>query len=75
MELGQSTAGKKALGAGSLFTVLGDVVSRHGYGGLFAGLAPRVGKIAPACAIMIGSYEACKEYFRKQNSDRFGIGT
>ena len=42
-------------------------MSEHGYGGLYAGLAPRLAKIAPACAIMIGSYEACKEYFHEYN--------
>lgn len=68
VELGQSVAGGRMLGAGSLRTVLREVISSHGYSGLFTGLTPRVAKIAPACAIMISSYEACKEYFRKQNS-------
>jgi solute carrier family 25 protein 39/40 len=44
-------------------------VSEHGYGGLYAGLVPRVAKIAPACAIMIGSYEVCKEYFHEYNNN------
>ncbi len=61
------------LGAGSLWTVLKDVVSNHGYSGLYTGLAPRVAKIAPACAIMITSYEACKEHFKKQNSTFSGL--
>ena len=55
------------LGAGSLFTVLNKVVSDHGYRGLYAGLGPRIAKVAPACAIMIGSYETCKEYFAERN--------
>lgn len=42
-------------------------MSEHGYGGLYTGLVPRVAKIAPACAIMIGSYEFCKEYFFEYN--------
>lgn len=71
VELGQSSVGRQMLGTGSLFKVLRDVVSNHGYSGLYAGLIPRVAKIAPACAIMISSYEACKEYFRKQNSIDF----
>lgn len=70
VEIGQSTSNRAMLGAGSLFKVLGDVVSNHGYSGLYTGLAPRVAKIAPACAIMISSYEACKRYFRKKNSTR-----
>lgn len=69
MEIGQSnTSSTRSLGAGSLRTVLGDIVSGHGYVGLFAGLAPRVAKIAPACALMIGSYETCKDYFKSQNA-------
>ena len=59
----------RSLGAGSLFNVLRNIVSEHGYGGLYAGLVPRVAKIAPACAIMIGSYEVCKEYFHEYNNN------
>ena len=74
VELGQSAyrnTSRKMLGAGSLWTVLKEVVSNHGYGGLYAGLAPRIAKIAPACAIMISSYEMCKDYFRKKNTLNF----
>ena len=73
MELGESLrrAGRPpSLGAGSLFTVLRSVVAEHGFGGLFAGIIPRVAKIAPACAIMIGSYETCKRYFVEENYTR-----
>lgn len=60
------------LGAGSLFTVLGKIVSEHGYRGLYAGLGPRIAKVAPACAIMIGSYEYCKNYFYERNALKYG---
>lgn len=66
VELGESKQGS-SLGTGSLFNVLRNVTSEHGYSGLFAGLTPRVAKIAPACAIMIASYEACKDYFAQRN--------
>lgn len=32
------------------------------------GVVPRVVKVAPACAIMVGSYEAGKTYFSEQNN-------
>ena len=67
VDLGESGNRGRSLGAGSLFNVLKNVVTEHGYGGLYAGLVPRVAKIAPACAIMIGSYEVCKEYFHEYN--------
>lgn len=45
-----------------------QVVGEAGWTGLFAGLGPRLMKVAPACAIMIGSYEFGKAYFRQQSS-------
>ena len=66
--LGESSNGQvRQLGSGSLFQVMRTVVSEYGIIGLYAGLVPRMAKIAPACAIMISSYEAFKEYFTKQN--------
>ena len=56
VELGESgTSVQRSLGAGSFVSVMRKVVAEHGYAGLFAGLAPRIAKIAPACAIMIAS--------------------
>lgn len=37
----------------------------EGFAGLTAGLVPRICKVAPACAIMIGSYEYGKAFFRQ----------
>lgn len=68
VELGESS--RVTLGAGSVFTVMRKVVAEHGIVGLYAGLAPRCAKIAPACAIMIGSYEAGKNFFTEYNQRR-----
>lgn len=47
-----------------LVKVLVQTARAEGASGLMAGLAPRVIKVAPACAIMISSYEAAKVAFR-----------
>ena len=44
-----------------------EIISSEGVKGLFAGLIPRLIKVAPACAIMISSYEFCKRYFALKN--------
>lgn len=68
VSLGESLKGQlRQMGNGSLYGVMQKVVSKHGIIGLYAGLAPRVAKIAPACAIMISSYEAFKKYFTEKN--------
>lgn len=42
---------------------------RHkGISALFAGIVPRIVKVAPACAIMISSYEFGKAVFRRRNA-------
>jgi len=48
-------------------TIAKELISEQGVRGLFAGLIPRLLKVAPACAIMISSYEFCKGFFRQQN--------
>lgn len=68
VSLGESGKGQgRQMGTGSLYDIMQKVVSKHGIIGLYAGLVPRVAKIAPACAIMISSYEAFKKYFTEKN--------
>ena len=35
---------------------------------LATGLTPRIVKVAPACAIMISTYEFFKQFFRERNA-------
>lgn len=41
------------------------IYKTDGPAGFLVGLAPRLGKIAPACAIMLSTYEAGKTYFNE----------
>uniref|UniRef100_A0A3Q3Q3H5 Mitochondrial glutathione transporter SLC25A40 n=3 Tax=Monopterus albus TaxID=43700 RepID=A0A3Q3Q3H5_MONAL len=54
----------------STLSVMRRIVAHNGFGGLFAGFLPRLIKVAPACAIMISSYEFGKAFFRKHNQER-----
>jgi len=42
---------------------LGKILQQEGVGALYAGIVPRLAKIAPACGIMIASYESVGRYF------------
>jgi len=44
------------------FELLKKIMREEGIEGLTKGIVPRVVKVAPACAIMISSYELCKKY-------------
>jgi len=54
--------------SGTNLSIARSLVREQGVGALFSGLTPRLLKVAPACAIMISSYEMGKSYFRQQNS-------
>nr|XP_035962176.1 solute carrier family 25 member 40 isoform X3 [Halichoerus grypus]XP_035962177.1 solute carrier family 25 member 40 isoform X3 [Halichoerus grypus] len=54
----------------STWTIMKNIVAKNGFAGLFTGLIPRLIKIAPACAIMISTYEFGKAFFQKQNARR-----
>lgn len=51
----------------SMFRFLAGIYKKEGIGALYAGFTPRVLKIAPACAIMISSYEVGKKFFKNGN--------
>jgi solute carrier family 25, member 39/40 len=50
-------------GGGSTAGMLARIAQAEGPLALFAGVAPRLAKVAPSCAIMIASYEMGKRYF------------
>lgn len=45
------------------FAMLENIYEKQGVRGLFSGMVPRIVKTAPACAIMISTYEMFKSYF------------
>ncbi|KAG8443196.1 hypothetical protein GDO86_011852 [Hymenochirus boettgeri] len=51
----------------STWRLMYTIVAENGFSGLFAGFIPRLIKVAPACAIMISTYEYAKSFFRKLN--------
>jgi len=50
-------------------SIVRDILREQGAKGLFSGLIPRILKVAPACAIMISSYEFFKKFFKSKNEE------
>uniref|UniRef100_T1GQS1 Mitochondrial carrier protein n=1 Tax=Megaselia scalaris TaxID=36166 RepID=T1GQS1_MEGSC len=50
---------------------LARLYSSNGLPGIFAGLGPRLAKVAPACAIMISSFEYGKSFFYRYNEKAY----
>ncbi|KAM6410963.1 mitochondrial glutathione transporter SLC25A40 isoform 1-T1 [Pluvialis apricaria] len=51
----------------STWAIMRKIVAKNGITGLFAGIIPRLFKVAPACAIMISTYEYGKSFFSRLN--------
>lgn len=62
---------KKPLKSSGTFETMRNIYVRNGVKGLFAGLTPRLVKVAPACAIMIASFEYGKNFFYNYNVKRY----
>ncbi|XP_078394567.1 mitochondrial glutathione transporter SLC25A40-like [Cetorhinus maximus] len=70
IELGELNTLKPRKALTSTWKIMEGIFRESGFGGLFVGLLPRLMKVAPACAIMISSYEYGKSFFRKINRER-----
>lgn len=53
------------------FAILTRIFQQNGFQGIFAGVIPRVVKVAPACAIMITSFEYGKAFFFQHNVEEY----
>ncbi|AWU74852.1 hypothetical protein CAS74_005090 [Pichia kudriavzevii] len=52
----------------TIFKFISQIYKNEGIGALYVGLVPRSLKIAPACAIMISSYEMTKKFFKEKSA-------
>lgn len=50
--------------------VIKRIYGQNGIRGLFTGLTPRLVKVAPACAIMIATFEHGKRFFQAYNANQ-----
>lgn len=48
--------------------LLRDIVAREGTSGLFRGISPRIAKVAPACGIMIASFELVARWLDERSA-------
>lgn len=67
-DLLKTESGKMFTKQSSTIHILKRIHEQSGMSGLFSGLTPRIIKVAPACAIMISTYEFGKSFFREFNS-------
>nr|XP_022908740.1 solute carrier family 25 member 40-like [Onthophagus taurus] len=72
IELGERVINGDSLKPKSTWQIITHLYREYGYRGLVTGLAPRLIKVAPACAIMIATFEHSKIAFnRLANSQYF----
>ncbi|XP_055614518.1 probable mitochondrial glutathione transporter SLC25A40 isoform X2 [Uranotaenia lowii] len=62
---------KKPMRSTGTFETMRKIFMRNGIKGLFSGLTPRLVKVAPACAIMIASFEYGKNFFYNYNVRKY----
>ncbi|XP_011553802.2 probable mitochondrial glutathione transporter SLC25A40 isoform X2 [Plutella xylostella] len=74
IELGEKeiyTNGRRGQRASDTKSTVKAIVRNNGFKGLFTGLLPRIFKVAPACAIMISTFEYGKQFFQQYNSQKY----
>lgn len=54
----------------STLSIIKKIYHQNGLKGLFTGLTPRLIKVAPACAIMIATFEHGKRFFQSYNAKK-----
>lgn len=67
IELGEIQTMKDKPQSRKIAEIMHQIYRERGVQGLFAGIVPRLSKVAPACAIMISTYESGKAFFRRYN--------
>ncbi|XP_075231418.1 mitochondrial glutathione transporter SLC25A40-like [Lycorma delicatula] len=67
IELADEIITDTAIEKKSTLAVMRQIYNQSGIQGLFTGLIPRIVKVAPACAIMVATFEYGKSFFEKYN--------
>ncbi|XP_075976217.1 solute carrier family 25 protein Shawn-like isoform X2 [Anticarsia gemmatalis] len=71
IELGEKEIYTVQQRASNMKEIARTIYASHGFRGLFTGLLPRIFKVAPACAIMIATFEYGKQFFRTYNTQKY----
>ncbi|XP_015920975.1 mitochondrial glutathione transporter SLC25A40 [Parasteatoda tepidariorum] len=69
IELGEASTHSRSHST-STYNLMKTLYQSNGYKSLFAGIVPRLTKVAPGCAIMISSYEYGKQFFHNYNATK-----
>lgn len=68
IELGEKLIyGKNSPSESRVVEAIAKIYKQNGIQGIFAGLTPRVARVAPACAIMISTFEYGRHFFYERN--------